>query len=159
MPLSELLNIIVGGGFIATIVSVFTLRSTVKKASANAEQAAADAEQVRLDNTDKATGILMRNIVSPLETALDEVRQELRLTQNDLRRLQKAVQRANYCRYTDKCPVMDVLLTKKRDAEYSVSGKVATNAKRQRCAVHIRNDTDCEDGGESPATDGDPPQG
>ena len=47
MGLSEILNFVLGGSLLATVVGIVTLRATVRKANAEAEKAKADAETVR----------------------------------------------------------------------------------------------------------------
>ena len=64
MELSELINLVLGGGLVATVIAVITMKSTVRKAKAEAEKALADAETVRIDNTEKATRVLIENIVN-----------------------------------------------------------------------------------------------
>lgn len=44
MTFSEILNILLGGGFLAMVVGVITLKATVRKANADAEKARANAE-------------------------------------------------------------------------------------------------------------------
>lgn len=72
MQFNEILNIVLGGGLIATIIAILTLRATVRKANAEAkraqaeaEKAKAEAESVRIDNVEHATAVLIKNIVKP----------------------------------------------------------------------------------------------
>ena len=46
MQFSEILNLVLGGGFVALLIAVVTLRATVRKANAEAEKAKAEAETV-----------------------------------------------------------------------------------------------------------------
>lgn len=62
MSFSEILNILLGGGLVALVVAVATMKATVRKANADAEKARADAETVRITNTENANA----NIGSPL---------------------------------------------------------------------------------------------
>ena len=64
MELSEIINLVLGGGLVATIAAIITLKSTVRKAKAEAEKAEVEAETVRIDNTEKATRVLIENIVN-----------------------------------------------------------------------------------------------
>ncbi len=107
MQLSEIINLILGGGLAATIAAVITLRSTVKRARAEAEKATAEAETVRIDNSEKATRVLVENIVNPLKEELNETRKDLNATKREMARLRKAIDDANSCRYSDNCPVLD----------------------------------------------------
>lgn len=113
MELGEIMNIVLGGGLLASLVKLATLRSTVREANADAEKARAEAETVRIDNAEHATRILIENIVEPLRRELDETRKELEATRKDLQatkremaRLRKAVDAANTCRHSDDCPVL-----------------------------------------------------
>lgn len=120
MNTSEILNIVFGGGMIALIIGVITLRATLRKANAEAEQAVADAETVRITNTDQATRILVENIVQPLreelhatreklsesETAMGALRKEMEATKRAMFRLSRAVESANNCRHARDCPVL-----------------------------------------------------
>ena len=80
MELSEILNLVLGGGLLAAVIGLLTLKATVRKANAEAEKARAEAETVRIDNTEQATRILIDNIVEPLKKELNETREELRAT-------------------------------------------------------------------------------
>ena len=48
MDWSEVLNVILGGGLAATIIGIVTLRSTIRKAKADAEKAKAEANTVNI---------------------------------------------------------------------------------------------------------------
>lgn len=117
MELSEIINLVLGGGLAATIAAIITLRSTVRKAKAEAEKATAEAETVRIDNTEHATRILIDNIVNPLKEELNETRKDLNSTKREMARLRKAIDDANSCRYSADCPVLNRMRVeqKKRD--------------------------------------------
>lgn len=106
MELSEIINIIFGGGLIATTVAIVTLRATVRKANADAEKAVADAETVRVDNAEHATRVLVENIVKPLKEELNETRKCLEASKREMARLRKAIDTANSCKHHDDCPVL-----------------------------------------------------
>lgn len=113
METSEIWNIILGGGLISAVVAIVTLRSTARKAKAEAEKAEADAETVRVDNAEHATRLLVENIVKPLKEELNETRKELDSTRKDMQatkremaRLRKAIGTANSCKHNDDCPVL-----------------------------------------------------
>lgn len=106
MEISEILNIILGGGLIGTVVTIVTLRSTVRKAKAEAIRAEADAETVRVDNAEHATRILVENIVKPLREELNETRKYLEASKREMARLRKAIDSANSCKHHDDCPVL-----------------------------------------------------
>ena len=55
MELSEIFNFVLGGSLLATVISIVTLKATVRKANAEAEKAKADAETVRIDNAEQTT--------------------------------------------------------------------------------------------------------
>ena len=105
MELSEILNFVLGGSLLATVVGIVTLRATVRKANAEAEKAKADAETVRIDNAEHATRILVDNIVEPLKDELNATRKDLQATKREMARLRKAIDTANSCKHHDDCPV------------------------------------------------------
>ena len=113
MEFSEILNYILGGGLLAAVVGIVTLKATLRKANADAEKAIAEAETVRIDNAEHATRILIENIVEPLRKELHETREELRetkkefgATKREMARLRKAIADANSCMHSDDCPVL-----------------------------------------------------
>ncbi|WP_300934816.1 hypothetical protein [uncultured Muribaculum sp.] len=113
MTLSEILNILLGGGFLALVIGIITLKATVRKANAEAEKAKADAETVRITNTENATRILVENIVKPLKEELNATREDLQATKREMAstkremaRLRKAVEAASGCPHSDRCPVL-----------------------------------------------------
>ena len=113
MTFSEILNILLGGGFLAMVVGVITLKATVRKANADAEKSRADADAVHIANTENATRILVENIVKPLKEELNATREELQAikremasTKREMVRLRKAVEAASACPHSDGCPVL-----------------------------------------------------
>lgn len=120
MQFSEILNLVLGGGFVALLIAVATLRATVRKANAEAEKAKAEAETVRIDNAEHATRVLIDDILKPLREELGSVRKELAQTKEELNatrkefgstkremaRLRKAIDAANRCSHNDECPVL-----------------------------------------------------
>lgn len=122
MESSLILNYIVGGGLLATLVGLLTLKSSVKRALADAdhargdaERACAEAETVHITNADQATRILVENIVEPLKKELYETRRDLNSTKREMARLRKAIDDANRCDYRDDCPVLRRLRREKDD--------------------------------------------
>ncbi|MCM1518963.1 MAG: hypothetical protein NC117_10005 [Pseudoflavonifractor sp.] len=120
MELSAIANLILGGGLIATVVSIVTLRSSIAKVKAEAEQAKAEADKARADadtvkitNAESATRILVENIVKPLKEELNATREDLTSTKREMAstkremgRLRKAVEAATRCPHSDNCPVI-----------------------------------------------------
>lgn len=131
MSSSEILNIFLGGGLIALIVALATMKATVRKANAEAEKAKAeaekakaDAESVRITNTENATRILVENIVKPLKeelnatrTDLQATKKEMASTKREMARLRKAVEAASGCRHADYCPVLFKLRDNQKDQD------------------------------------------
>lgn len=145
MTFSEILNILLGGGFLALMIGVITLKATVRKANADAERAKADAERakadaesVRITNTENATRILVENIVKPLKEELNATRNELHTTREKLSaneelmagmqkelastkravsRLSRAVESAKNCPHTDDCVVLYRLRNNKKESD------------------------------------------
>lgn len=116
MEFSVILNWILGGGLLAAVAGIVTLKATVRKANADADKAKAEAETVRIDNAEHATRILIENIVEPLKTELSETREELRetkkefgSTKREMARFRKAVESANGCKFRVDCPVLSRL--------------------------------------------------
>ena len=115
MQFSEILNLVLGGGFVALLIA-----ATVRKANAEAEKAKAEAETVRIDNAEHATRVLIDDILKPLREELGSVRKELAQTKEELNatrkefgstkremaRLRKAIDAANRCSHNDECPVL-----------------------------------------------------
>ena len=127
MTFSEILNILLGGGLLALVVGVITLKATVRKANADAERAKADAESVRITNTENATRILVENIVKPLKEELNATREDLRATKREMastkremQRLRKAVEAASVCPHSDDiggCPVLHRLRDNQKESD------------------------------------------
>ena len=138
MTFSEILNILLGGGSLALVVGVITLKAAVrkanaeaaqaqaeaKKAEAEAEKAKADAEGVRITNTENATRILVQNIVKPLKEELNATREDLQATKREMastkremQRLRKAVESASNCPHSDGCPVLRKLRDNQKDSD------------------------------------------
>lgn len=131
MSFSEILNILLGGGLVALIVALATMKATVRKANAEAEKARADAEAVRITNTENATRILMENIVKPLKEELHATREklsaaeglmasiqkELASTKRALSRLSRAVESAVNCPHADDCVVLRKLRNNKKESD------------------------------------------
>lgn len=124
MELSEILNLVLGGGLLAAVIGLLTLKATVRKANAEAEKARAEAETVRIDNTEQATRILIDNIVEPLKKELNETREELRATKKEfgstkreMARLRKAIGDAGSCKHSGDCPVLFRLREHPKDCE------------------------------------------
>lgn len=135
MDWNELLNLLLGGGLAAALLKVLTLKAAVRQAEADADEADAEAEHLRIDNAGQATRILMENIVEPLKKELHETREELRetkkefgATKREMARLRKAIGDASNCRHADDCPVLDRLrdLPKEEsDSKHNRSGAAA----------------------------------
>lgn len=106
MELSEILSVVLGGSLVGAIISIVTIRSALKKARAEAEKALAEADTVKITNTEQATRILIQNIVEPLKEELNETRKDLNATKREMARLRKAIDDANSCKYSADCPVL-----------------------------------------------------
>ena len=129
MDFSAVMNLVLGGGLVATIIAIITLKSTVREARAKAEKATAEAETVRIDNTEHATRILIENIVEPLKEELNENRKALQATQREMARLRKAIDTANSCRHHDDCPVLyGCASTRKSRTEVNRNSSLSSSA-------------------------------
>lgn len=149
MTFSEILNILLGGGLLALVVGVITLKATVRKANADAERAKADAESVRITNTENATRILVENIVKPLKEELNATREDLQATKKEMAstkremaRLRKAVEAASICPHSDGCPV----LRKLRDNQKDADGADSEGGDGREARYRHRNKTDPQGG-------------
>ena len=129
MDFSAVMNLVLGGGLVATIIAIITLKSTVREARAKAEKATAEAETVRIDNTEHATRILIENIVEPLKEELNENRKALQATRREMARLRKAIDTANSCRHHDDCPVLTgCASTRKSRTEVNRNSSLSSSA-------------------------------
>lgn len=133
MELSEILNVVLGGSLVGAIISIVTIRSALKKARAEAEKALAEADTVKITNTEQATRILVENIVNPLVEELNETRKEIAANRRETARLRKAIDGANSCDYRAECPVLDRMrnMPKERDGVKARSG-IGNDPHRQR---------------------------
>lgn len=165
MEFSVILNWILGGGLLAAVAGIVTLKATVRKANADADKAKAEAETVRIDNAEHATRILIENIVEPLKKELSETREELRetkkefgSTKREMARFRKAVESANGCKFRVDCPVLSRL----RDIPKGepghgivripgIRGQPVARAEGHKGGAHTAVGSDTED------TDGQPP--
>lgn len=156
MSFSEILNILLGGGVVALIVAVATMRATVRKANADAEKANADAEKakaeaetVHITNTENATRILVENIVKPLKDELHATREDLQATKREMAstkremaRLRKAVEAASGCPHSDGCPVLARLRDHQKDADRTSPEPTDSDGPRHNSGIYA----DCPDG-------------
>lgn len=100
------LEYILGGGVIALLIGLFTLKAKVREAKAAADKAIAEAETVRIANADAATRMLIENIVKPLKNELKTIREELADARAEITSLYEIIKSANACRYYRDCPVV-----------------------------------------------------
>lgn len=161
MGFSEILNILLGGGLVALVVAIATMRATVRKANADAERANADAEKARADaesvritNTENATRILVENIVKPLKDELHATREELQATKREMAstkremaRLRKAVEAASGCRHSDGCPVLARLRDNQKEPGGGVREPLGRGADRHDIGCE-QTDNDADNTGE-----------
>lgn len=124
MGISEILNILLGGGMLGLIIGISTLKATVRKAKAEAAQAKAlakkaeaEAEAVRITNAENATRILVENIVKPLKDELYATREELASNKRATLRLARAIEAAKKCRMSGSCPVLGRLRNSQKDTD------------------------------------------
>ncbi|MBR3616972.1 MAG: TMF family protein [Bacteroidaceae bacterium] len=143
MEFSVILNWILGGGLITAIISIITLKATVREANAKAEKAMAEGQALRIDNVEHATRILMENIVKPLTEQLNATIKSLQSMQREVARLRKSLSVANSCKHADNCPVLFKLRDLSKDGGYE-TGDLFAEHRGQHC---IRSDT--ENGGKN----------
>lgn len=140
MQLSEILNLLLGSGLVATIVALLTLKSTMRKAAAEAERSVADAETVSINNAENATRILVENIVNPLKNELNETRKYLDAAKREMARLRKAIDSANSCKHHDNCPVLSGLHNQQKDDERANNIPLDSKATGQHTGNQIAPD-------------------
>lgn len=165
MDFSVILNWILGGGLLAAILGIVTLKATVREANAKAdeakgkaEKAMAEAERLRIDNVEHATRILMENIVKPLTEQLNATIKSFQSVQREMARLRKAISVANSCKHSDNCPVLFKLRDFSKDGS-SETGFLFAEQRGQHC---IRSHTmdggkDSDIGGDDSDSGGQPP--
>lgn len=160
MSFSEILNILLGAGFVGLVVAVATMKATVRKANADAEKAKAEAETVRITNTENATRILVENIVKPLKeelnatrTDLQATKKEMASTKREMARLRKAVEAASGCRHADYCPVLSKLRDNQKDADSAGTDIFDISEERHDCGYNQGNNV--TDDTREPGTHGD----
>ena len=124
MELSEILNVVLGGSLVGALISIVTIRSALKKARAEAEKALAEADTVKITNTEQATRILVENIVKPLTEELNETRKEIGSIKREVARLRKAIDGANNCRYNSDCPVLERMRVTSKERDGGKGGTV-----------------------------------
>ena len=156
MDFSAVMNLVLGGGLVATIIAIITLKSTVREARAKAEKAT---ETVRIDNTEHATRILIENIVEPLKEELNENRKALQATRREMARLRKAIDTANSCRHHDDCPVLYGMreYSKEQDGGEPEQQPVVKRRQRVKREAGAVDGGDSEIGGEPDDPSGQPP--
>lgn len=168
MELSEILNVVLGGSLVGAIISIATIRSALKKARAEAEKALAEADTVKITNTEQATRILIQNIVEPLKLELNETRKDLNATKREMARLRKAIDDANSCKYSADCPVLRRMRfsPKERDGKPGASSRDRQDGQRSapRPGQRKRGGGDqdgagegADVGGDADDSDGQPP--
>ena len=101
--LQDIITLALSGGLASALVGLFTIRSKIRKSRA-------ETESLNLENSEKATGILMANIVEPLQHELNETRKEMVL-------LRDAIRDASTCRYAHDCPVLLRLRIKRENQQ------------------------------------------
>ena len=143
MDFSAVMNLVLGGGLVATIIAIITLKSTVREARAKAEKATAEAE----------------NIVEPLKEELNENRKALQATRREMARLRKAIDTANSCRHHDDCPVLYGMreYSKEQDGGEPEQQPVVKRRQRVKREAGVVDGGDSEIGGEPDDPSGQPP--
>jgi len=93
--ISLVLNLLMAGG----LVTLATLKSTRKTATAQAQGAGTDAN-VKLMETYEV------HVLKPVLDECNELRKEVRSFKNEVRKLRKALDKADSCNYGGVCPVI-----------------------------------------------------
>ena len=169
MELSEILNYVLGGGLVGAVISIMSIRSALKKARAEADKALAEADTVKLTNTEHATRILVDNLLKPITEELNETRKEIAANRRETARLRKAIDGANSCKYPDDpadCPVLQRMRYSSDERESRPANRnpmdgqhlPARNGQRKRSAGETKDAGDgTDDEGDADDSDGKPP--
>ncbi len=96
-------EILLTGGLIVTLV---TLRSTRRKAKAEADGVEKDNREKDMNLGEQYVNAFMKNIVNPLKSEMAELRQRVVTLTEEVKELKDAVQKANTCPHVDECPVL-----------------------------------------------------
>ncbi|MBQ7210508.1 MAG: hypothetical protein IJS05_06410 [Paludibacteraceae bacterium] len=115
--ISLILNFLLGGGLIAAITAIATLRSSVKEAEAQAEQALAEAKRMRAEatgtelvNEEKTLQIFKQYIYEPIQKEAINLRRSVN-------RLNRAIEKISDCPTAATCPVRRELQDAKDNPE------------------------------------------
>jgi len=115
--ISLILNFLLGGGLIAAITAIATLRSSVKEAEAKAEQALAEARRMRAEatgtelvNEEKTLQIFKQYIYEPIQKEAVNLRRSVN-------RLNRAIEKISDCPTAATCPVRRELQEPKDNPE------------------------------------------
>lgn len=115
--ISLILNFLLGGGLIAAITAIATLRSSVKEAEAKAEQALAEAKRMRAEatgtelvNEEKTLQIFKQYIYEPIQKEAINLRRSVN-------RLNRAIEKISDCPTAATCPVRRELQDAKDNPE------------------------------------------
>lgn len=94
-----IMNYLLGGcGLVSTVISVVTLRSSKRKAEAEADGAVADTEQKNMSLAKDYVDEFKENIRDPLL-------KEVKGLRRDVKNLKNAINKINDCPHIDDCPV------------------------------------------------------
>lgn len=88
------------------IVTLVTLRSTRRKAKAEADGVEKDNRGKDMNLGEQYVNAFMKNIVEPLKEELAAVKREVSDLKEEVKELKDAVQKANTCPHADECPVL-----------------------------------------------------
>lgn len=114
---SLVLNFILGGGLIAAVTAIATLRSSVKEAEAKAEQALAEAKRMHAEakgtelvNEEKTLQIFKQYVYEPIQKEATALRRSVN-------RLNRAIDKITECPTAATCPVRRSLQDTKDESE------------------------------------------
>jgi hypothetical protein len=111
--ISLVLNCILGGGLIVTVV---TLKSARRKAGA-------EARELELRNVESSINLVIEKVVPPLEKRIEDLEAQLKKNSDEYDFLLQVIRKAFTCRYRDRCPVLHELQDDKRSCSNDVCGR------------------------------------
>lgn len=109
--ISLILNVVFGAG---CIVTIFTLRSVVRKAREEVKQATLSTRKAEIDNETAAMENFQKYIVEPLKFEVEALRKAVASYKREMAKFRKAIEAIGECEYKEDCPVKNEL---KKDAD------------------------------------------
>ena len=98
-----LMELLLGGSLLVTLL---TLRSTRRKATAEAASVERDNRSKDMELGERYVNAFNEHIVEPLKQELETLKGQVSELREEVKELKDAVQKANTCRHAGDCPVL-----------------------------------------------------